>query len=561
MTGSARAAAGAVDRYEEVYSAFRWQVPARFNMGWDCCGQWAADRNRFALYWEDESGATAAYTFWDIQQRANQLSNALAALGVQRGDRVALVLPQRPEMAIAYIAIFQMGAIALPLSHLFGPDALEYRMQNSEASIAIVDPATLPNLWAVKDKLPVLRHVIGVAGAQEAGVHEWDALLAKSSRSFACVDTGADDPALIIYTSGTTGAPKGALEPHRSILGNIPGFVHSHDFYPQSGDMFWTPADWAWAGGLLDGLLPAWHFGTPILGYRGRFDAEKAYYLLEKYGVRNTFLFPTALKLMMKAVPEPKKRFDLNLRSVMSAGESVGVTVIEWAREHLGVTINEMFGQTEINYVVGNCQAAWPVKPGSIGRPYPGHRVAIIDDAGNEKPRGELGEIAVQRTCNGMPDAVFFLEYWKNPQATRDKFIGDWGCTGDQGRMDEDGYIWYQGRSDDVIKSSGYRIGPAEIESCLVKHPAVMNAAVIGKPDAAKGSIVKAFIVLQPGQVASLALEDEIRQHVRGRLAPYEYPREIEFIAELPMTTTGKVQRKVLRQREEQRMHQDAGRR
>ena len=325
--------------------------------------------------------------------------------------------------------------------------------------------------------------------------------------------------------------------------------------------MFWTPADWAWAGGLLDGLLPAWHFGTPILGYRGRFDAEKAYYLLEKYGVRNTFLFPTALKLMMKAVPEPKKRYDLNLRSVMSAGESVGVTVIEWAREHLGITINEMFGQTEINYVVGNCQAAWPVKPGSIGRPYPGHRVAIIDEQGNERPRGELGEIAVHRTCNGMPDAVFFLEYWKNPQATEDKFIGDWGCTGDQGRMDEDGYIWYQGRSDDVIKSSGYRIGPAEIENCLVKHPAVMNAAVIGKPDAAKGAIVKAFIVLQPGQHPSSALEDEIRQHVRGRLAPYEYPREIEFIAELPMTTTGKVQRKVLRQREEQRMLQDAGRR
>ena len=431
-------------------------------------------------------------------------------------------------------------------------------MQNSEASIAIVDPATLPNLWAVKDKLPVLRHVIGVAGAQEAGVHEWDALLEKSSRSFACVDTGADDPALIIYTSGTTGAPKGALEPHRSILGNIPGFVHSHDFYPQPGDMFWTPADWAWAGGLLDGLLPAWHFGTPILGYRGRFDAEKAYYLLEKYGVRNTFLFPTALKLMMKAVPEPKKRYDLNLRSVMSAGESVGVTVIEWAREHLGITINEMFGQTEINYVVGNCQAAWPVKPGSIGRPYPGHRVAIIDEQGNERPRGELGEIAVHRTCNGMPDAVFFLEYWKNPQATEEKFIGDWGCTGDQGRMDEDGYIWYQGRSDDVIKSSGYRIGPAEIESCLVKHPAVLNAAVIGKPDAAKGAIVKAFIVLQPGQAPSSALEDEIRQHVRGRLAPYEYPREIEFIPELPMTTTGKVQRKVLRQREEERMQQDA---
>jgi acetyl-CoA synthetase len=237
----------------------------------------------------------------------------------------------------------------------------------------------------------------------------------------------------------------------------------------------------------------------------------------------------------------------------MSAGESVGVTVLEWAREHLGVTINEMFGQTEINYVVGNCQAAWPVKPGSIGRAYPGHRVAVIDEEGKERPRGELGEIAVNRACNGEADPVFFLEYWKNSQATKDKFIGDWGLTGDQGKMDEDGYLWYQGRSDDVIKSAGYRIGPAEIESCLVKHPAVANAAVIGKPDATRGAIVKAFIVLQPGEQPSKQLEEDIQRHVRGRLAPYEYPREIEFIDALPMTTTGKVQRKELRKREEAR--------
>jgi acetyl-CoA synthetase len=252
---------------------------------------------------------------------------------------------------------------------------------------------------------------------------------------------------------------------------------------------------------------------------------------------------------MMKAVPEPKKKYDLNLRSIMSAGESVGATVIEWAREQLGVTINEMFGQTEINYVVGNCQAAWPVKPGSIGRPYPGHRVAIIDEQGNELKKGELGEIAVDR----RGDPVFFLEYWKNEKATREKFIGDWGCTGDQGRMDEDGYLWYQGRSDDLIKSAGYRIGPAEIESCLVKHPAVANAAVIGKPDETRGAIVKAFIVLQPGHPPSEHLIEEIKAHVRGRLAPYEYPREIEFIDALPMTTTGKVQRKELRKREEAR--------
>lgn len=536
-----------MNRYAELYGSWRWKVPARYNIAQACCGRWAAERSRFALYWEDESGETAKYTFWDIQCEANRVSNALAALGVKRGDRVALILPQRPEMAIAYMAIFQMGAIALPLSHLFGPDALEYRMAFAGASVVFVEPTTIANLWAVKDKLPELKHVIGVGGAKESGVHSYESLIQKAKSEFQKIDTSANDPALIIYTSGTTGQPKGALQAHRLLIGNLPGFLYSHDFFPQPGDMFWSPADWAWAGGLFDALLPSWNFGIPILGYRGRFDAEKAYYLLEKYGIRNSFLFPTALKLMMKAVPEPKKKYDLKLRSIMSAGESVGVTVIEWAREQLGVTINEMFGQTEINYVVGNCQAGWPVKPGSIGRPYPGHEVAVIDEKGLEVPRGELGEIAVKKN----DDPVFFLEYWKNPDATREKYIGDWGCTGDQGRMDEDGYLWYQGRSDDVIKASGYRIGPAEIESCLVKHPAVANAAVIGKPDEVRGQIVKAYIVLQPGQAASQTLIDEIQAHVRGRLAPYEYPREIEFIDALPMTTTGKVQRKELRRREE----------
>jgi acetyl-CoA synthetase len=535
------------DRYDELYRGFRWDVPERYNMARACCGNWAPDRGRFALYWEDESGAMAAYTYWDLQQAANRLSNALAALGVKRGERVAIILPQRPETAIAYMAVFQMGAIALPLSHLFGPDALEYRLQHAEASVAIVEPGTLGNLWAIRERLAHLRHVIGVGGAIERGVLQWEDLLAKASSKFQCVDTAADDPALIIYTSGTTGPPKGALKAHRTLIGNVPGFVHSHDFFPRSGDMFWSPADWAWTGGLMDALLPSMMFGVPILGYRGRFDPEKAYYLIEKYGVRNSFLFPTALKLMMKAVPSPRSRFDFSLRSIMSAGESVGVTVLDWAREQLGVTINEMFGQTEINYVVGNCQSAWPVKPGSIGRPYPGHRVAVIDEEGNEAARGTLGEIAIKKDN----DPVFFLEYWKNPQATKEKFIGDWGCTGDQAKMDEDGYLWYQGRSDDVIKSAGYRIGPAEIESCLVKHAAVLNAAVIGKPDATRGSIIKAFVVLQPGFSPTESLVGEIQSHVRGRLAPYEYPREIEFIDALPMTTTGKVQRKELRKREE----------
>jgi acetyl-CoA synthetase len=539
------------DRYDELYRGFRWQVPGHYNIARACCTRWAAEPSRAALHWEDQSGARATYTFAQIQAAADRLSNALAGLGVRRGERVALLLPQRPETAIAYMAIFQMGAVALPLSHLFGPDALEYRLSHAGAAVAIVEPATLVNLLAIRERLPGLRHVIGVGGARASATLDWDELLQKASASFSPVDTRADDPALIIYTSGTTGPPKGALKAHRVMIGNVPGFVHSHDFFPQEGDVFWSPADWAWTGGLMDALLPSWLFGVPIVGYRGRFDPEKAYGLLEKYRVRNAFLFPTALKQMMKAEPAPLKKYSLNLRSVMSAGEALGVTVLDWAREALGITVNEMFGQTEINYVVGNCQAAWPVKPGSIGRPYPGHRVAVIDEEGNELKRGELGEIAVHRTFQGSRDPVFFLEYWKNPQATRDKFIGDWGCTGDQAKMDEDGYLWYQGRSDDLIKSAGYRIGPAEIESCLVKHPAVANAAVIGKPDAARGAIVKAFVVLQQGYSAGEGLVQEIQDYVRGRLAPYEYPREIEFIDALPMTTTGKVQRKELRTREE----------
>ncbi len=542
------------DRYDETYRGFRWEVPQRFNIGVACCGRHAAERHRFALYWEDEDGRTAAHTFWDLQQQANRLSNALAALGVGRGDRVGILLPQRPETAVAHIACYQMGAVAMPLSVLFGPEALEYRLANSETVVAIVDPASLANLAPIRDRLPHLAHVIGVAGAREAGVADWHELLAKASRRFTPVDTLAEDPAVLIYTSGTTGPPKGALIPHRAMIGNLPGFVYSHDLFPQPGDVFWSPADWAWTGGLMDALLPTLYFGYPILGYRGRFDPERAFHLMEQYGIRNTFLFPTALKMMMKAVPKPRGRYDLALRSMMSAGEAVGETVFAWARDELGVVVNEMFGQTEMNYIVGNSHTLWPAKPGSMGRPYPGHRVAVIDDDGHEVPAGDVGEVAVhRRDIHGDPDAVFFLGYWKNDEATRKKFTGDWCRTGDLAKRDADGYLWYQGRADDVFKSAGYRIGPSEIENCLVKHPAVANAAVVPSPDPERGNVVKAFIVLTPGHTPGDALAEEIRQHVRGRLAPYEYPKEIEFIEALPMTTTGKVQRRVLRELEAKR--------
>jgi len=530
--------------YDTLVAGFRWSVPDRFNIARACCGRHALQRERFALYYEDENGERCAYSFWDVQVRANRLSNALRALGVARGDRVGMVLPQRPETAIAYMAIFQMGAIAVPLSHLFGPDALEYRLRDADVSVLIADAESLPRVLDVRDRLPALRCVIGAAGARAGGVEDWDSLLARASSRFDDVDTAADDPALIIYTSGTTGAPKGALIPHRTLIGNLPGFICSHDFFPAQGDLFWSPADWAWTGGLFDALLPTWYFGMPILAFRGRFDPERAFRLMGDYGVRNAFIFPTGLKMMMKEVPHPATRFDLRLRSMMSGGEAVGDAVSGWARQELGVRINEIFGQTEMNYLVGGCSALFPPRPGAMGRPYPGHRIRLIDDAGAEVPPGEIGEIALWRDG----DPVVFLEYWNNPQATEDKFIAGWGRTGDLAVRDEDGYLWYKGRADDVIKSAGYRIGPSEIEDCLVKHPAVMNAAVVGVPDADRGALVKAFIVLRSGFEGTAQTERSIQEHVRARLAPYQYPKLIAFIDALPMTTTGKVQRRLLRE-------------
>jgi acetyl-CoA synthetase len=337
--------------------------------------------------------------------------------------------------------------------------------------------------------------------------------------------------------------------------------------------VFWSPADWAWTGGLMDALLPTLYFGREIIAYHGRFDPVKAFELIERYHVTHTFLFPTALKAMMKAVPAPRQRFALDLRAIMSAGEAVGDAVFGYCRDALGVTVNEMFGQTEINYIVGNCgrtldgagreAAGWPARPGSMGRPYPGHRVAVIDEQGNECRRGTPGDVAVhRRDIHGDPDPVFFLGYWNNDAATRAKFTGDpgdsWCRTGDTATMDEDGHLWYQGRSDDMFKAAGYRIGPSEVENCLVKHPAVANAAVVPKPDAERGALVKAFVVLADGARAGDELIAELQAHVRGKLAPYEYPKEIEFIDALPMTTTGKVQRNVLRKREEERARQRA---
>ncbi|RYF58167.1 MAG: AMP-binding protein [Comamonadaceae bacterium] len=546
------------DQYDALFSSFTWLVPSQFNIAQVCCHRWGestADARRIAIFYEDETGHREVWTYARLAEAVNQFSNGLIRMGVNPGDRVAVVLGQRPETVVAQMAIFSVGATLVPLSALFGPEALSMRLADSGARVAVVDASTSSTLLGIADQCRELRQIVGI-GFTDDRTMSWRSLLARQSSTFRPVATRASDPAILLYTSGTTGAPKGALLPHAVLIGNLPGFVASQNWFPKQGDVFWSPADWAWTGGMMDALLPTLYFGHPIVGAAGRFSPERAYELMERYQVTNAFLFPTALKLMMKTVPKPREYYQLALRGLMSAGESVGQTVFEWCRDALGVVPNEMFGQTEMNYLVGNSHERWPAKPGSMGRPYPGHQVAVIDDNGNIAAPGEIGEVALNRfDIHGHPDPILFTGYWRNDAATTAKFTGDWCRTGDLAHRDEDGYLWYAGRADDVFKSSGYRIGPGEIENCLLGHPAVANAAVVPKPDAERGAVVKAYVVLTADSVHTdrEALTATLQAHVRERLAPYEYPKEIEYIEELPMTTSGKVQRNVLRAQEIER--------
>jgi acetyl-CoA synthetase len=556
------------DHYAALHADFRWQVPAGFNMAEVCVRRWARDAKtaqRTAVIATAPGRPDRAHSYGELMAQANRLSNALQVLGVQRGDRVAIVLPQRFETAVAYMAVLQMGAVGMPLSQLFGPEALEFRLHDSEAVVAICDASTLSAVQSVSANCPRLQDVIAIDVPGSSAL-DWAALLAQEPTDFEPVHTLADEAAVLIYTSGTTGNPKGALIPHRALIGNLTGFVCSQNWFgfdpwdasKSSDAVFWSPADWAWTGGLMDALLPTLYFGRPIVAHNGRFSPQLAFELMQRHGVTHSFLFPTALKAMMKACPRPREHYRIALQGLMSAGEAVGDAVFNWCRDELGITVNEMFGQTEINYVVGNCARLWPARPGSMGKGYPGHRVAVIDDDGNECPVGVPGDVAVhRRDVHGELDPIFFLGYWKNEGATRAKFTGNpansWCRTGDLAVRDADGYLWYQGRADDVFKAAGYRIGPSEIENCLVKHPAVANAAVVPKPDKERGAVVKAYVVLAAGHAGDAKLIAELQAHVKGRLAPYEYPKEIEFIDTLPMTTTGKVQRRVLRLQEEER--------
>ncbi|MEO8007673.1 MAG: acyl-CoA synthetase [Betaproteobacteria bacterium] len=531
--------------YEAICSRFHWSIPKYFNIGVDICDKWADDAARLALIHERRDGSAVRYTFADIRRLSNQAANLFASRGLHAGDRVGILLPQQPETAIAHVATYKAGAIVVPLFTLFGVEALRYRLKDSRVKVLVTDARSLVKIEQIRAELPDLKTVFCVDGPAQ-GAEDFHAGLESKSVDFVPVQTLAEDPALIIYTSGTTGPPKGALHAQRTLLGHLPGVEMSHNFLGEAGDLMWTPADWAWIGGLIDVLLPAWHHGIAVLAHRfEKFEAEAAFALMAKHKVRNVFLPPTALK-MMRGVPNAKSRWKLDIRSLASGGESLGPELLQWGRDTFGLTINEFYGQTECNMVLSSCEALFPAKPGAIGKAAPGHEVEIVDDAGRILPAGEIGAIAVRR-----PDPVMFLGYWNNPDATREKFIGDWLITGDTGTKDGDGYVTFVGRNDDVITSAGYRIGPGPIEDCLLGHPAVRMAAVVGAPDAERTEIVKAFVVLREGLAPSDALTRALQDHVRTRLAAHEYPRKIRYVDSLPMTTTGKIIRRELRDRQE----------
>ena len=539
-----------LNNFEELCLSFKWNIPEFYNIASDTVDQ-DIYQNRIALINFLQDGKIEEWSFVDIKRYANKLANVFDHFHLEANARVGIILGQCPETAIAHMACFKSGKISIPLFNLFGTDALHYRLLNSRASLVICDNIGLNKIFEIKDRLPDLKKIICIdSNDEKRNVFNFKKLLEHASDSYITKKTKASDPALIIYTSGTTGGPKGALLPHRSLLGHIPGVEIPHEFLSSSEpvtDLFWTPADWAWIGGLFDVLLPAWHFGIPVVSYRSqKFDPEVTFDLISKLEIKNTFLPPTALK-MMKSFNPSKTVKNLKLRTVGSGGEALGEDLLEWGKQILGVGINEFYGQTECNLTVSNCGAIMPTRQGSIGKPVPGHEVRIINENGELiKEPGLDGEIIVKSDT-----PVSFLKYWENDKATKQKVRDGWLYTGDFAYKDEEGYFYFKGRKDDIINTSGYRVGPSEVEDAVLSHPKVSMVAVIGIPDKLRGHIIKAFVV--PRDQNNVLAENEIlkrsiQNHVKLKLAAHEYPRLIEFVHELPLTTTGKIIRKDLRE-------------
>ena len=523
--------------YESLREDFVWNIPEHFNIGTACTRQHDVDTT--GLIAVDAVGTVTKYTFGQLDELSDRLANGLSGLGVRRGDRVGIVVSQSLETGLLHLASYKLGAVALPLAALFGPDALAHRLGDSGARVVVTTPTELEKVREAVEMTGGHAQIVVTDTAQK-DFPSLPELIEGSAPGFDIVDTRAEDPAYLIYTSGTTGPPKGALHSHRSLFGHLPGFELYYEFFPQDGDVMWTPADWAWLGALMDAVIPTWYFGKTVLTADHDFDSHWAVDLMAEHQVTSAFLPPTALKMMRAA---GVSRSDLRLRSIFTGGEALGAELLAWAENHLGTTINEGYGSTEANLVVGNCASVWPIKPGSMGRPIPGHDVRVLDSSGTVIV-GEEGEIAIRG-----PDPVFMIEYWNQPDATREKFFGDWLLTGDLGVEDEDGYLWFLSRKDDVIISMAYRIGPGEIEESLMGHPAVAMCAVIGVPDEIRGEVPKAFVVVCDGVDPDTDLAEELQHHVRTRLAGHEVPRIVEFVSDLPYTATGKIMRRSLRER------------
>ncbi len=524
--------------WEALRARFEWRVPKQFSMADVCCDHWAlADPGRTAVIDLDESGKVTGWSFAALKRASDRFARVLQARGVRRGDRVGILLPQSPEVLITHFAAMKLGAIVLPLFALFGPEALRYRLADSGAKALVTLSDQLEKIEAIRAELPDLNEIYLVGEAGSPFRSFWSDIDAAMD-GFERVITGPDDPAMLIYTSGTTGDPKGAVQAHRSILGHLPSVELQHEFLPQHGDVAWTPADWAWIGGLMDLAMPSLYHGVPVVAYRMRkFDPDEAYRLIAAQGSNVLFLPPTALKLMRQAnAPN-----GVTVRSVASGGESLGEDLHEWGRAALGAPINEIYGQTECNLVVGTCHAAMELRPGTMGLAVPGHEVAILGPEDRPQEPGEVGEICVK-----APDPVMFLGYWGKPDATAEKVQNGWLRTGDLGTVDADGYFTFISRDDDVITSAGYRIGPVEIENCLLGDPDVVMAAVVGLPDPVRTEAVTAFVVARDGQEREV-LSERLIARVRQQISPHLAPREVRFVDVLPMTATGKILRRSLR--------------
>ena len=532
------------ESYEDICRKFSWQIPEYFNIADAVCDRWADDTTRIAMTHENLDGSVKNFTFAEIKRYSNQFANLLNSLGLEQGDRALVLLTQSPECAISHVACFKSGIVSCLASVLFGPDAIQHRLTSTNAKVCITNKANLSKVQNIRGACPSLEHIVVVDDDSPSHALSLWRSIADQNDTFDNVKTLSEDTAWISFTSGTTGQPKGVLMPHRILLGNKPLFEYYYDYGPREGDTLWSPADWAWIAGLINILLVGWYSGCRVVSTDMEgFNAEAAFRILGQHDITVSLLTPTVLKLMRQIDSEESP--ELQLRVVLSGGEAVGKELALWADDRFGLTISEGFGQTECNGMIGTNPRLMAVRHGSLGKAMPGSVCAIVDNDGNEVERGVQGNIAIKR-----PHPAMFSGYLNNPEATEGKFINDWMITGDLGEQDEDGFLWFHGRTDDVITSSGYRIGPTEIEDCLLKSPAVQLAAVIGVPDETRTELIKAFIVVSENTDPTDALAESLKELVRENLAKHEVPRSIEFVASLPMTSTGKIMRRTLRDQE-----------